>query len=210
MIDGSRENAMSSVARLAWSVALGLVAVVPIHAIDVPLTSYQQQRALLLSRWPTSDQARAQFHARYIFPVTATANFFTVDQIEIITEFRRLELIGEDHEKLNELFARAGLEEAEDALRPYHNQLTIAARLYLGPTAAVLDVPVPDIELDNPRLSPFGVRTLSTTYSGKVLTGGTVAAIFDAQAVGETTRPVVIKWQGTELARVPVDFRQLE
>jgi hypothetical protein len=201
---------MSSVPRLALTVAFGLAAVVAIHAIDVPPTPYQMQRALLLSRWPTSDRDRAQFHARYIFPVTAAANFFTVDQIEIITEFRRLELIGEDHEKLNDLFARAGLQEADEALKPYHNQLTIAAHLYLGPTAAVSEVPVPDIRIDNPPLSPFSVRTSASTYSGKVLTGGAVEAIFDAEAVGQTTRPVVITWQGAELARVPVDFRQLE
>ena len=36
------------------------------------------------------------------------------------------------------------------------------------------------------------------------LVGGLVEAVFDVRAVGQTTRPVVVRWNGKEIARVAV------
>src|SRR5476651_2347055 len=158
---------MSRIADLALTVVIAFVAAGTIHAIAVPLTSEQMDRALTLAR-SANDRERAQFHARYIIPVTARpAGFFTIDRIEITTEFRRLELIGEDHARIGDLFGRGGLQDAERALRPYHNRVAVAARLQLAPNAFVADVPVVDIQLDGPLLTPLDVRTSPTVVDRK-------------------------------------------
>src|SRR5258705_6574622 len=67
-----------------------------LRALILSLAAPDMERALSLAR--SSEAARARFHARYVVDVHAPAvEYFTVEQLEIITEFRRLELIGEDH-----------------------------------------------------------------------------------------------------------------
>jgi hypothetical protein len=164
---------MSCKRPVALAVILGFLAIPGSHALDVPLTPEQMERALRLARWPTTDRERTEFHARYVIAVTARQpNFFTIDQIAIITEFRRLELIAEDHARLNDLFGRGGLQDAERALRPFRNQVRIAARLHFAPNAFVVGVPPVEIRLDAPPLPPLDVRT-SPTHNGPLLVGRT-------------------------------------
>jgi hypothetical protein len=42
------------------------------------------------------------------------------------------------------------------------------------------------------------------------IVGGLVEAVFDVRAAGETTGPVVVRWNGKEIARVAVDFARME
>lgn len=67
----------------------------------------------------------------------------TVTQLEVIAEFRRLELIAEEHARVNDSFGRAGVQDAELALRPWHSRLSIIARLRLnsGLNSALFGVP---------------------------------------------------------------------
>ena len=55
----------------------------------------------------------------------------SIQQIEIITAFRRLVLIAESHVRLGDLFARGGLNDAEAALRPWRDLVAVDAHLQL-------------------------------------------------------------------------------
>jgi hypothetical protein len=73
-------------------------------AFESPLDRPAMTRALKLARWPATDADRSAFHSRYLFDVRVEPNApIRIDRIEVITEFRRLELIAEHHARLNDL-----------------------------------------------------------------------------------------------------------
>ena len=101
-----------------------------VAAIVTPLTRADMERATGLARWPRSDADRARFHRPYVVSLTGVGtDFFAIKTVEVITEFRRLELIAEEHARLNDNFARAGLRDAEEAIDPWKGLVWIVARL---------------------------------------------------------------------------------
>jgi hypothetical protein len=191
-----------------------LAAAAPLPALTLRLTPGEIQRALILARWPTTDQDRARFHERYLFAVDSpTVDYFAVRSVEVITEFRRLELIAEEHARVNDTFGRAGLAEVEAALRPWRARLSIVVSLAFDPARYITGVPPVDMALEGPTL----IAPLETSRGGvygqgphPVLVGGRIESTFDADAVGQELRPVFIHRNGDLIARVPIDFSKLE
>jgi hypothetical protein len=208
--------ATPSTRRLALGVVLAsLLGGTGVAAIDGPLTQDEMMRALTLARWPTSDQDRARFHARYV--VTAqgpTVQYYSIETIEVVTEFRRLELIAEDHARVNDMFGRSGFQEVEAALLPWHDRVAIVVRLQFAPNGFISGVPILDIRLEGPNtLTPIDdVRTTGVYGQNSMLVGGVVEALFDARQVGQGARAIIVSSQDPAaiLARVPIDFRNLE
>src|SRR5436190_8215507 len=80
-----------------------------VPGVIVQLNSQDIQRATELARWPHTDAERSQFHKRYTIVVNGPAvEYFALETIEVTTPFRRLELIAEEHARINDLFARGG------------------------------------------------------------------------------------------------------
>ena len=94
-------------ARVILLAAVALVDAAPrVAALRLTLSHVDVERAISLARWPHTDAERAAFHSRYIADVSrAPVDSWTVDRIELITEFRRLELMAEEHARRRE---RAG------------------------------------------------------------------------------------------------------
>jgi hypothetical protein len=186
-----------------------------IDAINVQLKSEDIQRATELARWPHTDAERAQFHKRYTIAVDGPlVQYFAVEKIEIITPFRRMELIAEEHARINDLFARGGLHDAEEALQPFRDRLSIVAHLRFDLTKPIPGVPEADVMLEGPNpVSPITINS-SGIYSRNGdqtwLVGGVLEAVFDVRDAGQTTRPVVMRWKGKEIARVAVGFAAIE
>jgi hypothetical protein len=111
-------------------------------AIVTPLTRGDMERATGLARWPRSDADRARFHRPYVFDVAGVStDFFSIKNIAVITEFRRLELIAEQHARINDNFARAGIRDAEEAIRPWQGLVWISVRLDLTKRAYAGETP---------------------------------------------------------------------
>jgi len=173
------------------------------------------ERALLLARWPTTDAERARFHARYLFTVDGpTVEYFAVQRVEVITEFRRLELIAEEHARLNDLFGRGGLRDVEEAMRKGRGRTVIVVHLRFDPSKYIVGVPEIRVAMDgSTMLLPIDDMTSSGIYSGgdqPVLIGGRVEAMFDAGSIDQESRRVSIYRGGKEIARVPIEFAKLE
>jgi hypothetical protein len=199
---------------IVMAVCVGLDA----RAINLSLSPADMERALATARatWLSSDQDRARFHDAYIFRLTGvTVDYVVIDRIEVITEFRRLEVIGEAHARLNDNFGRAGLRDAHQALRSWRGRVAIVVHMQFRPTTRYI-TGVPSIEVsigDRDRLLPIQTRSdgiYNSSDFGSALVGGTVEALFDAHAVGQGRRPVVLRWNDLELVRQPVDFGSLE
>jgi len=191
-----------------------LGAVSPIAALNLKLTPADMQRALTLARWPTTDAERSRFHDRYQFEVNSpTIDYFAVRKVEVITEFRRLELIAEEHARINDTFGRGGMRDVEDALQPWHGRVTIVVSLIFDPAKYITGIPPVDMVLEGPTLiAPLDtIRT--GVYSGgdrPVLTGATVESVFESDSIGQEIRPVFIHRGGHVIARPPIDFSKLE
>jgi hypothetical protein len=172
-------------------------------------------RALTLARWPTSDVDRARFHSAYVVTLKEpTAQYYSVETVEVVSEFRRLELIAEDHARVNDMFGRGGLQEVEAAMAPWQDRVAIVVRLQFAPNGFIIGVPTLDIRLEGPNpVTPVeDVHTTAVYGRNSMLIGGVVEALFDARQVGQTPRAIIVS--STEpaaaLARVPIDFRSLE
>jgi hypothetical protein len=203
--------------RLAIGMLFAVLAGAGVEAIVVQLTAKDIQRATELARWPHTDAERAQFHKRYTIAVNGpVVEYFAIEKMEIITPFRRMELIAEEHARINDLFARGGVRDAEEALRPWRDQVSIVAHLRFDLTKLIPGVPELDVALEgsNP-VQPISYKSSRVDVAidngdRTQLVGGLVDAIFDVRAVGPALQPVVVRWNGKEVARVPVDFAALD
>jgi hypothetical protein len=202
-----------------FSLPIGILCVVlgqaGVNAIDAELTVKDIERATELARWPHTDAERAQFHQRYTVPVKGpVVEYFAIEKIEIITPFRRLELIAEEHARLNDLFARGGVGDAQEALRPWRDRVSIVAHLRFD--LAKLIPGVPELEMTLGGSNPvFPITTDSSRIeiangNQTQIIGGLVDAGFAVRDFGPTAQPVVVWWNGKELARVAVDFAKLD
>ena len=172
------------------------------------------ERALNLARWPTSEAERARFHERYQFAVNGRVfEYFAVQRLEVITEFRRLVLIAQEHARMNDLFGRGGLRDVEEAMRPGRGRLSIVVHMTFDPTKYITGVPDVKLAMDGSTMQLAIDLTSSGVYAGgdsPVLIGARVEAVFDAPSLGQETRRVSVYRERTEIARVPIEFGKLE
>jgi len=171
-------------------------------------------RALTLARWPTTDAERVRFHERYQFAVNGRVfEYFAVQRLEVITEFRRLVLIAQEHARMNDLFGRGGLRDVEAAMQPGRGRLSIVVHLTFDPTKYITGVPDVKLAMDGSTMQlPIDVSS-SGVYGGgdsPVLIGARVEAVFDAASVGQEARRVSVYRERNEIARVSIEFGKLE
>jgi hypothetical protein len=107
----------------------------------------------------------------------------------------------------------------EDLVRPWRRKVTIVANLQLD--AMHTYVGVPDCEVvvgGTPIVIPVDRRTTpisSLPYSGRSgmttsLVGATLESDFDAETIGQTSRPAIVVCERKEVARWTIDFARLE
>jgi hypothetical protein len=199
------------------AIALSLVAAPSrVGAINSQMAAPDIERATGLARFPHTDAERAQFHAAYTIAVRAPdVDYFTVKSIEIITPFRRLELIAEAHARTNDLFARGGISDAEDALRPWRDRVSIVAHVEFDQAKVIPDVPALDMSLQGSRrLLPMSVSS-DRIYSnldrgGGSLIGASIEAAFDARSIDQGPEAIAIFFDGRDCAHTVVDFSSIE
>ena len=174
------------------------------------------ERALSLARWPHTAVERTRFHDPYfVFAATAGLGEFrtVVLQIEVVTEFRRVELLAEEHQQLNDNFGRGGTDEVVRVMRPWRGKVAIDVHLQLPDQND--PIPATDIAISGVGASPAhqvsrAVAYARSTFPQQWLQGNMVEAVFDAAAIGQTSREVSVIVGGRELARASVDFSKLE
>jgi len=197
--------------RAALSAAFLLIAIAAaaarVGALEVEMNDPAIQRALRLARFPGSDADRTRFHSRYIVPVGGpTANGVRLESIEVITEFRRMELIAEQHARINDLFGRSSLTEVRRELAPWRGRVYVAARITLSGTA----IGVPPITVALEGLLSVGPAEIQNIYSENAIVGAVVAVPFEAISVGQSTRTVTVMTEQRLLGQARIDFRALD
>jgi hypothetical protein len=197
----------------ALLVALLTAAVVgsDLRAVILDPTAKDIERALKLAQ--AREPQRAPFHASYIVHVSGV-----VEQIEVITEFRRYVLTTEDELRMgNWLFAQSP-ERAREKIKPWRGRLTLSARLRFHPQNTLIGVPPYEVAIADPDLPALEItRTpLNALLSGKrddrhaPLIGAVVDAVFAAASVGQAVRVVRLSLRGETIATTTIDFSRLE
>ncbi len=190
--------------RLLFAIAL----VVSMNANDI-------ERAMAVAR--SRDQERQQFHSHYVFTLPDPA----VTQIEVVTDFRRLEQIAEDHVLRGDWMFTRGVRAGEDALAPTRGTVTIRAQVRFNPLNTFVVLPdyrlavgtpsgqmIPVDTHVTPQFSnPFRNRQGKTVSS---LLGATLEANVPSESIGQAARPIAVTLDGNEVARAIVDFSRLE
>ena len=163
-----------------------------------------------------SEATRTLFHAAYRIP----ADDATIEQFEVVTEFRRFVLAAEEHLKSgNWMMARGGFDakgrSLKDHLRPLAGQVSIRARLRFHPLNNYTTPPPMDILLGEPTLLAINaIRTPHVTTgepgTRDVITGATIETFFNAPTIADRVLPVRVVFEGKELARASMDFSRVD
>jgi hypothetical protein len=185
-------------------------------AISVALGDGDIARALKIGG--ESEQVRARFHAPYVIPI----NDSTVEQVEVITEFRRYVMAAQEQVRLgNWILAQGGTDlsgrSIKDMVRSWKGRVSIRTRLRFHPQNTYGDVPPIEHVVGAPPIAALDViRTpITAPASGpkqgfQPLIGAVIETAFDAALVARTSGPIRILLSGQELKRLTVDFSRLE
>jgi hypothetical protein len=202
---------MRSVQALVAALAAAVLLQAGVRATLLAPTPVDIERALKLAQAP--EQRRAAFHKPYVI----RPDHPLVEQIEVITEFRRYVLTAEQQLRMgNWLFAQS-VKDAQEQVKPFRGQLTLAARLRFHPHNVLISVPAYELSL-GPNLAPLAQTRMPihATLSGRrgdttaPLIGATVEAVFDAASVGQTATPAMLSLEGKSVAVVTIDFARLD
>jgi hypothetical protein len=165
-----------------------------------------------------SESIRGRFHAPYIVPVKDAL----IEQLDVITEFRRLVLSAEEQlREGNWMLGRGGFDQKgrtlKDRLQPYAGQVSIRARLRFHPHNSYVAVPPFDILLGEPTLvaqqsirTPHIVPASGDGNTRDFIAGATIEITFDAREINDRALPVRIVSEGKELLRAAVDFSRFD
>jgi hypothetical protein len=117
-------------------------------------------------------------------------------------------LITEAHERLHDLFARGGYQDAVDAVKPWQGQVSIVAHIRFG----LVTIGTPDIgvALTGPDAPAPMATKMTPLYANDAVIGADLEVFFAAAAVGQSKRIVTVRSNGAEIARAPVDFGAID
>jgi hypothetical protein len=186
-------------------------------ALVLSMSGSEIERAQQVARG--RDSERQQFHHRYVFDLKDD----TVTQIEVITEFRRLVLVSEEHIFRGDWLFTRSVRSGEQALAPTRGLTTIRATVRFNPLNTFITPPgyllamspgaagnVPSVleTTVTPQMSvPFKAR------DGKMLSslvGATLEANVSSTELGQLTRVLTVLLDGKEVAKATVEFGKLD
>ena len=183
-------------------------------ALLLTLTQDDIERAQKVAR--ASEAERARFHSRYVF---ATKDA-TIISMEVVTEFRRVVLVTEDHLRRGDWMFSQSVRAAEEATRDARGKVSIVAQVRFHPLNTYIGVPpfrlAAGLPAASAALAPLETDT-SPQYSLAAspnargsLIGATLTSAIMAAAVGQSVRSLGVLLEGKELTRILVDFRGIE
>jgi hypothetical protein len=207
------------IATRCWRHAAALFAAVALAAPAAPraiqrdLGTEDLERAIKIGG--SSEAERARFHAAYIFSLRADDP--AIEQLEVLTEFRRVVIEAED--RLRRGDHMFGASQARTAIRSWHNKLTLVLRLKFHPQNVLVMVPTYELAIGQPGAAALDVRRIPVypvtgagqrAAPGTSMYGATIEADFDVAAVRPAPQAVRVVLEGKEVARTAINFAQID
>ncbi len=186
-------------------------------ALVLSMSNGEIERAQQVAR--SRDSERQQFHRRYVFDLKDD----TVTQVEVITEFRRLVLVTEEHIFRGDWLFSRSLRSAGEALATSHGLTTIRATVRFNPLNTFITPPayLLTMSADDPRNPPVVLETQVTPQfsvpfkarTGRIvssLVGATLESTLPTTQLGQMSRVLSVILDGKEVARATVEFGKLD
>lgn len=202
--------------RLALAALLVVFAHAPNVALTEVLTEGDIAHALNIANG--SEGTRALFHSAYLVAV----DHDTIEDLDVVSEFRRFVLAAEDQLKAgNWMMGRGGFDPKgrtlKDVLRPLEGQLSIRVRLRFHPHNSYIALPAFDILLGEPTLLAINATRIPhiTPADGEpgtrdVIHGATIEVFYNSPTINDRVLPIRIVSEGEELTRVNFDFSRIQ
>ena len=187
-----------------------LLAAPAVRAIQRDLGTQELQRAIKIGSG--SDADRARFHSAYSVALRSADP--AIEQLEVLTEFRRVVIEAEERLRKGDHMFGAG--QAAAAIRAWHDKVTLVLRLKFHPQNVLVTVPSYELAIGDRGPAALDLRrtpvytTGSAPKPGTSMYGATLEADFDVAAVGQTSRTVRVLLEGKELARATINFAQID
>jgi hypothetical protein len=196
---------------VAGCVSLILGSTGPVDALKIAIAPQDVDRALTIAR--SREAERERFHAQYIQVV----NLPFIEQVEVVSEFRRVVLLAEEQTTRGDRFFAYSVTRATDALQVWRRRVAIVARVRFHPQNNYVDAPPVTIRLAGNDGALIGVKrdailALPPGRKGEFVPvlGAVVEGVFEAEALGQSERDFVIELEGRELGRVTFNFSTIE
>ena len=189
--------------RLPAAALLGSLLISPLSGVDI-------DRALTLARG--RDAERQQFHRRYVVDLPGPA----VTQIEVITEFRRMVMIAEEHVLRGDSMFTRGRREAEAAIGPHRGVVTIKAQVRFSPLNTFIDSPPYTLALGTEVISTQLTPQFSAPFKGKdkrtlsSLVGVNLEATIPADRLRQNVKPITVLLDRKDQGHAAYDFANLD
>ena len=203
-------RARCAVTAAAAACALLIVAARAAPALILDLTREDVERALTIARATAGERER--FHAPYIKTIDTAA----VERVEVVSEYRRVVLLAEEHAVRGDRQFAYSTTRALQALAVWKGRVSIVARLRFHPQNTYIDVPEVTMIMEGHPGALVGVLRAPVHVAPAApgdrlpVLGAVVEGVFEAQAAGQAIREFVVALEGRELARVQFDFATLD
>jgi hypothetical protein len=202
-------------ARFSAAFVFALVASVAAGAIELDVNPARVQAALKVAHG--SAAARAAFHRPYLFESTDPS----IDRIEVITEYRRVVLFGEDKLFRGEQMAAQNVRETQTALKEWRRRVSVMVHVTFPLQNILMAAPRTEIALagaagevariDMRNQTEYAIQSgPSNRREPQSVIGLIAEAVFDAETVGQNLRTATVRMDGKELVRLAIDFSKLE
>jgi hypothetical protein len=161
-----------------------------------------------------SESERAHFHAGYL----STPSDPDVEQVEVITERRRVVLLAEEHARRGDVSFQENPAEVREALRPARGHITVAVRLRFHPRNGYASLPSLDLRLGTGpamhsalyvKAEPLHASPAPGDDGRPVIVGARVEATFAAAAVSKGIQTLVIHVNNVYLLLATIDLSRM-
>ena len=192
-------------------VLTAIAAGVGVEALDLDVTIQDMERGLAIAR--ATDNERATFHAPYIHKVDTPF----VESIEVVSEYRRVVLVGEDHIRKGDRLFAYSTTLTQKAVSPWKSRVSIVARVRFHPHNTYVGVPDVDVVLPGKEQARIGVLKdpimglAGEPGSGRVpVVGAVVEGVFDAAALGDGTYEFIVRLDRKDVGRTTFNLGVLQ
>ena len=192
-------------------VLTAIAAGVGVEALDLDVTIQDVERGLAIAR--ATDNERATFHAPYIHKVDTPF----VESIEVVSEYRRVVLVGEDHIRKGDRLFAYSTTLTQKAVSPWKSRVSIVARMRFHPHNTYVSVPDVDLVLPGKEQARIGVLKdpilglAGEPGSGRVpVLGAVVEGVFDAAALGDGTYEFIVRLDRKDVGRTTFNLAALD
>jgi hypothetical protein len=192
--------------------ALVVLGTVSSAAIDLDITPDDVDRAIAIGS--RGEPGSSTFHAAYVRKLDFTADAITVQQVEVITPYRRIVLHAEARRRIGDYVV--GRADVEPLLREWRSRVSVVTTVRFHPQNVLTSLPpieaqVRDPIVDRPIASLDVVRKPITKIgTNRPLLGSTIETVFDAGLLANVNGTIAITLRDKELARTVMDFRAIE